>query len=422
LPAGKRANARLCVPIGVALACAVLASCGGETLDAPWEAQLGSEAADSSFGVAAAADGDMIITAATAGSLAGDHAGKRDILLARYSPEGVDRWSVQVGGEANDSPLGVSAAPDGSIYVGGFTDGSFAGDHAGSADVWIARFESDGTELWRRQFGGDGWDRGFDVTAFDGGAYITGYTASILDAATNHEGFDGFAARFDDTGTMEWVRQFGTDSTDWGQGSSLVPDGGLYVTGYTEGDMAGPNRGDKDAFVLRLSPGGDEVWARQFGTAALDWPQGVGTTDDGGVIVAGSTEGDLDGANAGERDAFVAAFDENGEPRFTTQFGETATDSVFEVRATENGYIATGSTAAEATSARSGERDGLLAWFDADGALTAIDSTVVDGGIVDLTGLDVSDDGVVFYSGTRPGPVDGDTDIVLGATDGPVDG
>ena len=96
----------------------------------------------------------------------------------------------------NDSPLGVSVAPDGSIYVGGFTDGDFASANQGSADVWLARFDAEGNELWRRQFGGPAWDRGFDVTAFDGGAYITGYTASTLDPATDLGGFDGFAARF----------------------------------------------------------------------------------------------------------------------------------------------------------------------------------------------------------------------------------
>ena len=50
------------------------------------------------------------------------------------------------------------------------------------------------------------------------------------------------------------MRQFGTDATDWGQGSAATDDG-LYVTGYTEGTFDGQvAHGDKDAFVLRLSP------------------------------------------------------------------------------------------------------------------------------------------------------------------------
>lgn len=399
----------------------MLVACGGDALANPWQIEIGSAAADTSFGVAATPEGDVVVAASTEGEIAGDHAGKRDIYVAKISVDGDPEWEAQLGSEAGESPLGVSVAPDGSVYLGGFTDGAFAGENAGSADVWVARLDADGTEVWRRQFGGDGWDRGFDVTAFDGGTYITGYTASTLDAATNQEGFDGFAARFESDGTMEWIRQFGTDAADWGQGSSLAPDGGLYVTGYTEGDMAGEHQGDKDAFVLRLSPTGDEVWARQFGTPALDWPQGVGTTNDGGVVVAGSTTGDLDGPNGGDRDAFIAAFDESGNPLFTTQFGSSAADSVFEVRATNDGFVATGSTTGEVASLAPGERDGILAWFDVDGTRISIEQ-VGGAGIVDFTGLDVADDGVVFYSGSGPGQTDGDTDIIVGGTPGRTDG
>lgn len=421
MPVGTRPRTRSYTNVGVlGLICLVLAACAGDGLDSPWQNQLGSEAADSSFGVAATPNGDLVITAATEGALGGPHMGKRDVYLARTSPTGEPRWDIQLGGSDSDSPLGVSAGSEGSIYVGGFTDGSFAGENAGSADVWVARIDGDGNEVWRRQFGGDGWDRGFDVTAFDGGVYVTGYTASVLDPDTNHEGFDGFAARFDAEGNMDWVRQFGTDAADWGQGSSLAADGGLYVTGYTEGAMAGDNFGDKDAFIIRLAPSGETVWVQQFGSPALDWPQGVGTTDDGGVVVAGSTEGDLDGSNRGERDAFIAAFSEAGEQRFITQFGTVAVDSVFEVRAIDDGFVATGSTAGD-ISGTNGDRDGVLVWFDESGAVASIDQIGTEAAD-DLTGLAVSEDNVIFYSGTGPGPLEGDIDIMFGATDGPADG
>ena len=153
-----------------------------------WSIQIGTEDADTTYGVSAAPGGDLVVAAATQGSLAGDNQGQRDVYLARYTPSGELRWALQTGGPMNDSPLGVSVAPDGSIYVGGFTDGDFASANQGSADVWLARFDADGNELWRRQFGGPAWDRGFDVTAFDGGAYITGYTASTLDPGTDMGG------------------------------------------------------------------------------------------------------------------------------------------------------------------------------------------------------------------------------------------
>jgi hypothetical protein len=407
----------------MSMALAAISCAGDSKIVDPWSMQFGSPQADSSFGVAAAPDGDVVVALATEGSIVQPNAGGRDVVLARYTSEGSALWLTQFGGESSDSPLGVSMSPDGFIYVGGFTEGSFAAENAGSADVWLAKFDGDGTEVWRRQFGGEGWDRGFDVTAFDGGAYITGYTASILDPATNRDGFDGFAARFGADGNLEWISQVGTDAADWGQGSSLAPDGGLYFTGYTEGVLGDAHAGRKDAFVVRMSPSGDIIWTRQFGTPELDWPQGVGTTADGGVLLAGSTEGSLGGPNAGLRDAFVASYDADGNQRFITQFGTAGTDSVFEVRAVDGWVVATGSTDGDLGGA-SGERDGLLVWLDTDGAVVAFDQ-LGSPGVDDLTGLAVSANGNVFYSGATFADLfavnDGDSDVVLASATRPDD-
>ncbi|MDE0657704.1 MAG: PQQ-binding-like beta-propeller repeat protein [Acidimicrobiaceae bacterium] len=365
-----------------------------------WSIQIGTEDADTTYGVSAAPGGDLVVAAATQGSLAGDNQGQRDVYLARYSPSGELRWSIQTGGPMNDSPLGVSVAPDGSIYVGGFTDGDFASANQGSADVWLARFDADGNELWRRQFGGPAWDRGFDVTAFDGGAYITGYTASTLDPATDLGGFDGFAARYDADGNQQWIRHIGTDATDWGQGSALAPDGGLYMTGYTEGALVGSHAGDKDLFAVRINVDGSLAWATQLGTAALDWTQGVGAGPDGGMLIAGSTEGALAADHAGERDMLVVSLDAGGKERWRWQAGTEGMDTAFEVRQTGEFIVVTGTTAGSLAGADAalGERDAVLVWLDLAGNLLAMEQFGT-GAVDDATGVDVSADGSVVWSG-----------------------
>ena len=386
---------------------------------AGWSIQLGTDQSDTTYGVSAGPDGAVVVTAATEGSLAGDNQGQRDVYLALYSDRGDLVWSVQAGGPQNDSPLGVSVAPDGSVYVGGFTDGDFASPNQGSADVWLARFDAGGSELWRRQFGGPGWDRGFDMTAFDGGAYVTGYTASTLDPETDLGGFDGFAARYDDEGNQQWVRQFGTDATDWGQGSALAPDGGLYVTGYTEGDLNGPNAGDKDLFAVRLRPDGTVAWAAQFGSEALDWTQGVGTGPEGGMLMAGSTEGSFAADHAGERDMIVVSLDADGNERWRWQAGTEGMDTAFEVRQTGQFVVVTGSTAGSIASAGSalGERDAVLVWLDLAGNLVEVEQFGTDA-VDDATGLDVAVDGTVVWSGYTFGSFKagtaGQADLMLG--------
>ena len=432
----------------VVVACAAAAACGSDDEAEPrpeeaeprpdeaeprpelgdfWRVQIGSSGAETSYGVAATPDGEVVITASTEGNLAGENQGQRDLFLARYSNEGDQLWALQTGGENNDSPLGVSVAPDGSIYVGGFTDGNFAGPNQGSADVWLARFDGDGNELWRRQFGSDQWDRGFDVSAFDGGVYISGYSAGTLDPYTDLGGFDGFAARFDTDGNQQWIRQFGTDATDWGQGSALAPDGGLYVTGYTEGDFGAPNSGDKDLFVVRLSPDGEQEWVTQIGSDALDWTQGVGLGPDGSVLVAGSTEGSFARDLVGERDMIVVSLNAEGEEQWRWQSGIASIDTGFEVRYVNNRILATGTvdrSSGEATASEersdanvvTAGRDLALAWLGPDGVPIAVSSIRTDA-VEEATGLAVAADGAIYWSGYTTGSVVGDnagaSDLIL---------
>ena len=420
----------------VVVACAAAAACGSSepppNLGEFWSVQIGSSGSETSYGVAATPDGEVVITASTEGNLAGKNQGPRDVFLARYSNKGDQLWELQTGGENNDSPLGVSVAPDGSIYVGGFTDGNFAGPNQGSADVWLARFDGDGNELWRRQFGSDQWDRGFDVSGFDGGAYISGYSAGTLDPDTDLGGFDGFAARFDAEGNQQWIRQFGTDATDWGQGSALAPDGGLYVTGYTEGDFGGLNAGDKDLFVVRLSPDGEQEWVTQLGSDALDWTQGVGLGPDGSVLVAGSTEGSFATDLGGERDMIVVSLNAEGEEQWRWQSGLPNTDTAFEVRFVNNRVLVTGTVdqlfgEANASEERSDAsavatgRDLALVWLRPHGVRISISSLGTDA-VEEATGLAVAADGSIYWSGYTTGSTArlsaGGSDLLLGGLPG----
>ena len=52
-----------------------------------WSVQIGTEDADTTFGVSAAPGGDVVVAAATQGSLAGDNQGQRDVYLAQFHAE-----------------------------------------------------------------------------------------------------------------------------------------------------------------------------------------------------------------------------------------------------------------------------------------------------------------------------------------------
>ena len=230
-------------------------------------------------------------------------------------------WMTQFGTSATDSARALATDGAGGVMVAGFTEGNLGGRHAGYYDAFIARYDADGAQLWIRQFGTNLEDV-VSALAPDGtgGVMVAGYTEGILGGA-NAGRFDAFVARYDADGTQLWIRQFGTGSSDaaW----ALAPDGvgGVMVAGSTDGSLGGANAGRLDAFVARYDADGTQLWVRQFGTDRRDFAFALATDGAGGVMVAGLTQGNLGGAKAGSADAFIARYDANGNQLWVRQFG-----------------------------------------------------------------------------------------------------
>ena len=88
-----------------------------------------------------------------------------DLFLAKYDRNGNQLWSRQIGTSADDVSFVVSADDQGNTYVTGFTQGVLYGDSsAGGLDAFLIRFGSQGRELWRRQFGSIGDETGVAIT------------------------------------------------------------------------------------------------------------------------------------------------------------------------------------------------------------------------------------------------------------------
>ena len=109
--------------------------------------------------------------------------------------------------------------------------------------------------LWTHQFGTDAQDTGQDVAADAGGLTVLGSTDGSFSGSGGTLGTnDLFVRRYDRNGTKQWTRQFGT-SADEDPGAIAAGDGGLFVVGTTSGALTGTNApDDPDAFVASLRP------------------------------------------------------------------------------------------------------------------------------------------------------------------------
>ena len=105
--------------------------------------------------------------------------------------------------------------------------------------------------------------------------------------------------------------------------------------------MAGVNAGSHDAFLAKYDSSGEQLWVRQFGSAAYEELESVATDLDGNVYVAGHTQGSLAGVNAGSYDAFLAKYDSSGEQLWVRQFGSAVYDELESIATDLDGNVFT---------------------------------------------------------------------------------
>ncbi|MBI2829095.1 MAG: SBBP repeat-containing protein, partial [Acidobacteria bacterium] len=234
----------------------------------------------------------------------------------------------------------------------------------------VARPKSDPPDIsWVRQFGTSGEDyaRGVAVDG-SGNVYIAGTTFGNLSGQNAGSG-DAFVRKYDSSGVEQWTRQFGTTSEDYALGVAVDGAGNVYVAGYTQGNLSGQNAGYSDAFVRKYDASGAELWTRQFGTGSDDRALGVAVDGAGNIYIAGPTYGNLSGQNAGTNDAFVRKYASSGVEQWTRQFGTTGGDEAFAVAVDGAGNVhVVGTTIGNLSGQSAGGYDAFVRKYDTSGA------------------------------------------------------
>lgn len=122
--------------------------------------------------------------------------------------------------------------------------------------------------------------------------------------------------------TRSWVRQFGTAANDYGYGAT-VRNSKLYVSGSTEGDLSGANVGDRDSFAVQYDTAGNLQWKRQFGTSGTDLAADIAVDAAGNYYVAGVN---VSGINP---DGYLAKFNSNGVEQWRKTISTKVLNGVF---------------------------------------------------------------------------------------------
>jgi hypothetical protein len=227
-----------------------------------WLRQGGTLAADLAYGVAADGGGNVYTVGATQGGLDGNsEAGSDDLFLLKYDGAGIRLWTRQFGTVSSDVAYGVALDNAGSVYVAGTTSGALDGNlRLGGEDAFLLKFDGNGGLLWSRQFGTVSADVARSVACDPyGNISVAGDTfGSLGDFSVNVGGSDLFLVRYDAEGTRRWARQLGTSGADRGNG--VVTDAGenAFVAGGVTGALPfNVPAGGEDAVLIKYDASGN---------------------------------------------------------------------------------------------------------------------------------------------------------------------
>ncbi|MCX6645526.1 MAG: hypothetical protein NTY09_04090, partial [bacterium] len=250
-------------------------------------------------------------------------AGFRDIFVARYNPDGTLAWAKRAGGSITDYGWGITTLSDDSTVVTGWfaSNPIIFGEgepnqttliSEGLHDMFIARYNPDGTLAWVKNAGGPFHDGGNGITTLSDNSTVV--TGSFRESAIFGKGepnqtvltsagdCDVFVARYNPDGNLAWVKGVGGIGTDRGLEITVLSDDSTVVAGhfnnsatFGEGE---PNEtlltsvGDTDAFVARYNPDGSLVWVISVEGGGSGWIMGNGITalSDDSTVVAGGFE------------------------------------------------------------------------------------------------------------------------------------
>ncbi|MFC2144565.1 kelch repeat-containing protein [Acidobacteriota bacterium] len=251
-----------------------------------------------------------------------------DAFVRKYDLNGTEVWTRVFGTDDYDDGRGVEV-DDSGVYVVGYTQGAFPGFPQGD-DVFIRKYDVDGNEVWTRQFGTLEGDFAAGISIHGSSVYVGGKTWGEFPGQTNLGSTDAFVAKFGTDGSGGWIRQYGTTEEEEVGGIS-AHSSGVYLFGNTDGTFPGETKiGSTDAFVGKWDFEGNNEWTSQFGSV---WISGNAVSvDDSGVYVGGEVQYVLPGQmSPGDDDAFACKFDFDGNVVWNKQFGAPVEDRVRDI-------------------------------------------------------------------------------------------
>ena len=189
-----------------------------------------------------------------------------DMVLVKYDSSGTQVWNRTWDGYNDpdqqwrrgadgDRAQNMIVDPSGNIYLAGTTAAPHPERFDGNPDMALVKYDSSGTQLWNRTWGGLWIEYGYGLTLdSSNNVYVSGSKQYVRNGPT-----DIFLVKYDSLGNYQWHNTWGGIYSD---GSGMIitdSSGNIYAGGVT-----GIGSGNIDLVLIKYDSSGTELWSRTW--------------------------------------------------------------------------------------------------------------------------------------------------------------
>lgn len=154
--------------------------------------------------------------------------------------------------------------------------------------------------LWERSYGGKHAEFLYDAQPTpDYGFILAGSSISNKNgnkSEASKGNLDYWVWKMDEKGTAEWQKSYGGNGVDLLQSVRITNDGGFILAGTSNSSVSGDkkeaSKGQEDFWIIKLDANGQEIWQRTIGGSGQEKLLSITQTKDGGYILGGSSSSD----------------------------------------------------------------------------------------------------------------------------------
>ncbi|MEO8148734.1 MAG: T9SS type A sorting domain-containing protein [Bacteroidia bacterium] len=274
-----------------------------------WQKTIGGNNSDYLYSLQQTTDGGYILGGASESNISGDKSENNwdttvntfDYWIVKINGLGTIQWENTIGGKADDALTSLQQTSDGGYILGGFSESNISGDKTensdGLYDYWMVKTDSAGNILWQKTIGGSIFDNLYSLNqTSDGGYLLGGYSNSNISGSkteNSNGGWDYWIVKTDGAGNIQWQNTIDGSDNDFIYSVRQTTDDGYILGGYSgsgiSGDKTENNYGYSNYWIVKTDSIGIIEWDKTIGDADEDELRDIQLTNDGGYILAGST-------------------------------------------------------------------------------------------------------------------------------------